>query len=154
MTQSFSLNQFAISEQKGNIKNPEKGFRYECVVYASETNTLVPGDCVKQVDTIGSIPVVQKIAATTDEVFGMVPYDSAKKNAYVAGDMITIASDYTVIACEAGAAIAAGAKVMPVISGQKVATATSTNKIIGRAQIKAASGDIFPVVLKNEGYAS
>lgn len=87
------LNKFTYSNQKGILKNPEHAQVYQCLVSG---DALVPGDCVKLKHVAGAKSyVVEKIAATTDAVFGMVPYEAARKNSYVANDMVTIVSDYT-----------------------------------------------------------
>lgn len=148
MAGTYDLNQFAYVEQKGSLKNPDKGIRMDCKVYDSEAGTLVPGTCVKLVDVTGDVITVQAIAADTDTVFGTVAYDAAKKNTYVAGEMVTIARDYSLLKMEASAAIAAGAAVMPVVTGAKVATATAGKTVIGTALTKASTtGDLILVEL-------
>lgn len=145
------LNQFQYTEVKGDVKNKDKGFRYDAIVYASESATLVPGDCVKLVNVEGSVLTVQKISADSDDIFGMVEYESAKKNSYVAGDLLTIASDYSIIICEASASITQGADVAAVISGQKVVTATAGQTIIGKSLQKGTTGDLIKVRLLDKG---
>lgn len=141
------LDQFAVTPLKAVVRNADKGQRYD--VQNLGAADLVPGDVVKLKDVAGDTIAVEKIAATTDLPFGMVEYESAKGNLYHTKDMLTIASDYSIITCEASAAISAGAKVMPVIAGQKVAAATATNYAIGIALNKAtANGDIIRVLLQ------
>lgn len=141
------LNQFAVTPLKAVVRNADEGQRYE--VQNGGTAELVPGDVVKLKDVASKTIVVEKITATTDVPFGMVEYESAKGNVYKEKDILTVASDYSIITCEASAAISVGAKVMPVIEGQKVATATATNYAIGIALEKATvNGDIIRVLLQ------
>lgn len=143
------LNQFAISNKKGVIKNGDHGERYEVQAYVADDGAaLVPGTVVKLKDGATGVPQVEVISATTDIPFGVVPY-GAIYNEINNNQVFTVASDYTIITMEASAAIARGAKVMPVIAGAKVATATATNYAIGIAWDKAAAaGDIIRVLLK------
>lgn len=141
-----TLNSFTYDEKKGSVKNGEKGHGFSCKLYG----TASAGDFVKIKNVTGSkVIVVEVVAANTDDVFGVIPYESAKKNAYVANDMITVMTDYTRIVCEASAAIAAGATVMPVVTGMKVATQTAGKTAIGVALTPAAADtDLIEVLLK------
>lgn len=131
------LNSFTYDEKKGSVKNGEKGHGYSCKLVAAAN----AGDFVKQTSVSGSkVITVTPITADTDVIFGVIPYESAKKNAYVSGDFVTVMKDYTVIVCEASAAIAAGATVMPVVTGMKVATQTLGKSVIGVA-LKPAAAD-------------
>ena len=143
------LNSFGIQNQKGMVKNGDHGERYEVKAFVADDGAaLVPGTVVKLKDVASKIPVVEVIAATTDEPFGVVPYDVIY-NSINNNQVFTVASDYSIITMEASAAISAGAHVMPVIAGAKVATATKTNYAIGVALDKAAAaGDIIRVLLK------
>lgn len=132
-------------------------FRFEdgkgVVVVAKNTRdcraaeALAAGDVVKIKDAAGPITVVEKVTADTDIVFGVVAYDSAKKDDAVAGDIVNIAYDYSIVKMEASAAIAAGAEVGVVVDGMKVVTAAKDKAIIGQACIKAAAGDFVPVMI-------
>ena len=102
------LNQFGYTEGKASVKNGDKGHSFSCKLSGTATaGTFVK---VKSV-TASKVIVVEAITADTDLVFGVVPYESARANSYVDGEMITVMSDYTRIVCEASAAIAAGATV-------------------------------------------
>lgn len=149
MSVNFTANVLRPSGQKGMIKNGERGQSYQCQAYTEDNAKLVVGDFVKLKDVVNvSTPVVEKISATTDEPFGVIAYN-AVKNEFENGDMLTVCSDYTILALEASAAISAGSKVMPVIAEQKVATATATNYAIGIALQKAsATGDLIDVLIK------
>ena len=131
------LNSFTYAEQKGSVKNGEKGHGYSCKLVAAAN----AGDFVKQTSVAGSkVITVTPITADTDVIFGVIPYESSKKNAYVSGDMVTVMQDYAVVVCEASAAIAAGATVMPVVTGMKIATQTTGKTILGVA-LKPAAAD-------------
>lgn len=139
------LNQFGVTDRKGQVKNPDKGIRIEALVKGED---LVYGDCVKLAHVDGAkLPVVEKITDVSDKVFGVVKYESAKANGYKAGDMVTIARHFSIIGCEADGAINAGAEVEAVIEGGKVATKTS-GTVIGIALTPAlVKGDIILVEL-------
>lgn len=143
------LNQFAIANKKGIIKNGDHGQKYEVMASVS-SGVLVAGTVVKLKDGTTDIPQVEVVAATTDVPFGVVPY-GAINNEIGDKEVFTVASDYSIITMEANGAISRGAKVMAVISGAKVATATDGNYAIGIALDKATSaGDIIRVLLKPE----
>lgn len=149
MSVNFTANVLRSSGQKGMIKNGERGQSYQCQAYTEGGVKLVVGDFVKLKDVANaSTPVVEKISATTEEPFGVIAYN-AVKNEFENGEMVTVCSDYTILTLEASAAITAGSKVMPVIAGQKVATATATNYAVGIALQKAsAAGDLIDVLIK------
>lgn len=143
---TVSLNVFRPVEVKGDVKNKNYGFRIDGKVYTSETGTLVPGTAVKLVDTSGD-NLDFAVAAADDDIFGIVEYEAAKKNSYVADDFLTVASQGSIIVLEASTGIARGANVEYVASGAKVKT-HSTGKSIGKALTKATtSGDLIKVLL-------
>lgn len=148
---SLNMNQFAMTPVQGQIDLPV-GPVIAAEIDASSAGSLVPGTCVKIVDSAGGIPKVVEIAADTDAVFGVIAYDRQHPTF----------SDYdkcqlgvmrnTVMYMTASAAIARGASVMPVVASTKVATATSNKRIIGYALDKAAAdGDLIRVVLDLPG---
>jgi len=141
-----TLNIFTYDEKKGSVKNGEKGLGFSCKLYG----TANAGDFVKIKDvTASKVIVVEVIAANTDDVFGVIPYESSKKNAYVANDMVTVMADFTRVVCQASAAVAAGATVMPVVSGMKVATQTTGKTAIGIALTPAENADeLIEVLIK------
>ena len=141
------LNSFTYNDQKGKVVNGDKGHSFGCKLYG----TANAGDFVKRKAVAGSkVIVVEAIAADTDEVFGIIPYESAKKNAYVSGDMVTVQGDYTRIVCTASGSIAATATVMPVVSGMKVATQTYGKSVVGIALLPAADGELVEVLVKTQ----
>lgn len=141
------LNQFTYTDVKGKVINGEKGFSVGAKLYG----TAVAGQAVKLKNVSGSkVYVVEAVAADTDAVFGFIPYESAKKNSYVDGDMVTVMCDYTIMVMEASAAINGGAEVMAVVSGQKVATATTGKTVVGYAlQPAATTGDLIAVKIQS-----
>lgn len=144
-----NVNQFAMTPEKGLMTLEPNWSTFNCQVAASEAGTLVPGQAVLISDVTGEqIPVV-KAAATTDAIFGIIPL-SVKKNEYVAYDQVKIARGGDVIFLEAAAAIARGALLEFVVSGNKVQT-KNTGVQIGRALDKAtASGQLIKVLLTLE----
>jgi hypothetical protein len=144
---ALSTNQFGILNTKGALTLAQNFNIVDCIVYASESGTLVPGQAVKLVDVAASAIIVQAIAANTDAVFGFV-CDNFKVNEFTAGQAIKIAIKDCVMLMEAGAAIARGATLMPVVTGQKVVTQTSGKTAIGITFDKAAaSGDLVRVYI-------
>ncbi len=145
MALTFGTNVFKPSEIKSKVLNPGYGKSYECKLYG----TAVAGTFVKIKDVAGSkLRVVEACTADTDQVFGIIPYN-AVKNSYASGDKVNVVRDFTTIVCEASEAISAGATVMPVISGLKVATQTTGKAIIGEAVTPAAqAGDLIEVMIK------
>lgn len=141
-----TLNVFTYNDAKGRVVNGDEGLGLSAKLYG----TANAGDFVKIKSVAGSkVLVVEVAAADTDDVIGVIPYESAKKNAYVDGDMVTVMSDLTRIICTASAAINMGATVMPVITGMKIATQTTGKTAIGIAlRPAAADGDLIEVLLK------
>jgi len=141
-----TLNLFTYNDVKGRVVNGDKGLGLSAKLYG----TINAGDFVKIKAVAGSkVLVVEAAAADTDNVLGVIPYESAKKNAYVDGDMVTVMADLTKIVCTASAAISAGATVMPVISGMKVATQTTGKTGVSIAlQPATADGDLIEVLIK------
>ena len=146
MTQSISLNQFGIEDVNARILNPDKGFRYECKANAA----IVAGQAVKLVAVAGaSVPVVTPVTATTDVPFGIVVYEPAKTNTYAAGDMVTVAGDYSIVKIVATNAVTAGqAIVYDVTNGQAVDVAAAGDAILGHALTNAAQGAFCKVLVK------
>lgn len=136
-----NLNQFRPTDRKGIVVTPKHS--REC----KAAEALTAGDIVKIKDVASPITTVEKVTAATDKVFGVVAYDSARKTDYAEGEIVNVAYDYSIVKMEASAAIAAGAEVAAVVDGMKVVTATSGNVAFGEACIKAAAGELVPVML-------
>jgi|AntAceMinimDraft_6_1070360.scaffolds.fasta_scaffold00196_16 hypothetical protein len=142
-----SQNQFSQSVEKGIVDLRFSGITIPCQVASDEAAALVPGQLVKMVDVAGSVPRVTALAADTEIIFGAVAYNIKDVN-FPLDKYLEIVSVGSVIYMEASAAIARGGLVMPVIAGQKVATATSGKSILGLALDKAAAdGDIIRVLI-------
>jgi hypothetical protein len=141
------LNQFEQSQVKGLL---DLGFNANILnaqVKSSSVNTLVGGSAVVLQDEAGKIMTVDKAGATTDDIIGVVLYE-VKKSSFVANDFVRVAFANSVVVMEASAAIAKGADVEVVLSGDKIATKT-TGTTIGRALDKAsADGDLIRVLIK------
>ena len=141
-------NQFGQTVEKGLLDLVIGGNIIPCRVYSSEATPLVRGQAVKLHDTAGGTPIVTAVTADTDKIFGYVPY-SQKDISHAAGASLEIAFQGALVYLEASAAIARGAKVMAVVSGNKVATATAGKSIVGFAFDKAAAdGDLVRIYLQ------
>jgi len=144
-------NQFSQSVEKGQLDLKYNGLVLSCIVASGET--LVPGMGVKLKDVAGKGISIEALDADTDNAFGVVAYNT-KEASYSGLDAVEIAAQGSVVQMEASAAIARGAQVMPVITGEKVATATSGKTVIGVALDKAAAdGDLIRVLLSTDGSA-
>jgi hypothetical protein len=104
------------------------------------------GFAIKIVDTSGEALTVDLATAAADDIFGFIP-TSTKSNSYVAGDLLRVAFEGSVMYMEASAAIAKGALVEILPAGNKVVT-QSAGTTIGRALNKAAAdGDLVKVLI-------
>lgn len=125
------------------VQNPEKGqldlkVSESCLSVIADS-VLVPGQAVKLVNSVSGIPHVTAITAATDVVFGFVPYE-VRRVSYAIGDRFEVAFyGGNIMYLEANAAVSRGDNLMPVIAGNRVATATTGNRIIGFA-LDPASG--------------
>lgn len=139
-------NQFTITPVKGQLTGAPNWDTLNCIVDANQASALVPGQAVLIKDVAGAQIPVEDIAAVGNDIFGFVTY-SVKKDSYGAGEQIKIAKDGDIMYMEASAAIARGADVEVVISGNKVAT-QSAGTTIGKALDKAAAdGDLIRVLI-------
>ena len=139
-------NQFSMALNKGQLTLSQNWDTLNCVISANEVATLVNGQAVLLVDEASVQLPVENVAAITNAIFGFIPY-STKTNEYVAGDSVKVAKNGDVMVMEASAAIARGADLEIVISGDKVAT-QSTGTTIGTALDKAAAdGDLIRVLI-------
>lgn len=149
-----SPNQFAQTPEKGMMDLRFNPGVISAQVDSSAVGSLVPGQAVKMVDSAGGVPKVLSCSADTDDVFGFVNY-SIKDQSFGADAKLEISSMRdNVMYMEAAAAIARNAKVMIVVAGQKVATATSGKTVVGRALDKAtAAGQLIRVIIDLPGAA-
>ena len=143
-----SINQFEMGKEKGQLDLRFNGNTFSC----RADTVLVPGQAVKLVDVAGGIPNVTAIEADTDMVFGFVT-KSTRRDAIAVGDVIEVSATGNIMYMEAGAAIACGNSVMPVVTGSKVIIATgATKSVIGIALDKAtADTNLIRVYIKTLG---
>jgi hypothetical protein len=148
---ALTQNQFGQTVTKGQVDLRLSPNIISCQVGPDSTD-LVPGQCVKLVDSADGIPKITAIEADTDDVFGIVAYD-IRKSTFEPGDKCEVAFFRgTVVYMEASAAIARGAKVSAVVSGSKVVTASAAKRVIGRAFDKASgNGSLIRVILDVPG---
>lgn len=147
-----SPNQFAQSGQKGLLDLKFNPSVLSVEIDVTSAGGLLPGQAVKMVDSAGGIPKVVECADDSDDVFGFIAYNirSLKFDAYDKVEVVF--GRMSVMYMEAAAAIPRNGKVMIVITGQKVATATVGNTIIGRALDKAtAAGQLVRVMVDLPG---
>lgn len=146
------LNQFGMNVIKGMTDLRSGQPTISCQVGSGEAGTLVPGQAVKMVDSVGGVPKVIAVAADTDDIFGFIAFDQ-KSSSYVAGDRLEVVHGRGgFIYLEAGAALARNAEVQYVVAGAKVITAVSTKRIAGRSMDKAtAAGQIIRVAVDLPG---
>ena len=146
MTQTS--NQFEMSREKGTSALLENTEVLECRVDSSESTALVAGQAVKVKDVTNDLVTVTAATDDADDILGFVLY-SVKTDTHAADANVKVAIRGTVMNMEASAAIAAGANVEIVVTGQKILTVTNTgSRIIGKALNKAAAdGDIIPVLV-------
>lgn len=140
-----SPNQFSQSVQKGQIDLNNSNSPLPCQVDAAESGSLVPGQAVKLATTAGGVPKILAATVDTGKIFGYVAYNT-KKSSFSALDHLEIVRGGGIIYLEASAAVVRGASVMNVITGEKVATATTGKAIAGMAlDTASASGDLIRV---------
>ena len=150
MTQNS--NQFAQSTEKG-LLSPTNGSvdaGFSCQVVTGESTALVHAQAVKFSDTASKTITITAATANTDKIFGFLAYD-VKKTSYKAQELVKVFTDGACMTMEAGAAIARGAAVQIVPTGQKVITKAS-GTTIGTVLDKAtADGDLVRVLITTNG---
>lgn len=145
MTQN--INQFAQTPEKGDLDLKFPGGVLSGVVVSTQAGTLVPGQPVELADVAGGVLQFKSLAGATSPAFGFVSRNF-KNASYAAGDALEVAFQGSVQYMQAGAAIARGAAVEAVPTGQKVITAAGVNPKIGFALDKAAAdGDLVRVYI-------
>lgn len=122
---------------------------------ASSAGSLVPGQAVKVVDSVGGVPKVVECAANSDDVYGFINFN-LKDRLYNAYDKVELsAMRNNVMYMTAAEAISRGGKVMIVVTGSKVANRAGGGICIGRAFDKAVNvGDLIRVTIDLPGVAS
>lgn len=149
MTQN--VNQFGPTPEKGQL---DGAINWNLLTVKIDDSSVAnftnaSGFALKIIDKAGEIPTVDLATAATDDVYGFLPYE-IKTNSYVAGDLVRVAYDNSIMIMEASAAIASGASVEIVPTGNKVAT-QSAGTTIGRALEKAtADGDLIKISISTK----
>lgn len=135
-----NINQRRQTTIQGAMDLQYQGSSISVRLDSTTAGDVLPGTPVKLVNDAGPEIEVVECAADTDHVFGFVQYDPKKAN-FDAGDMMEIAlvNGGKCMWMTASAAIAKGAAVMVVISGVKVATATTNKTQVGICLTKAAA---------------
>lgn len=150
---SINLNTFELGTAKGVVQFLPSSNVFTCQVYKSLSGTLTPGQPVKLVAGVAGQITVTACAAESDAVFGVVPLRH-KLNGYVAGDLVEIASDYSVVTMEANAAITQYSAVKAAGTGLVNVAAVAGDESPAAAQIgialdaAAAQGDLIRVLIK------
>lgn len=132
-------NQFVQTPEKGQIDLTINPSVFSVQVDAAQGTALVPGQLVKLATTAGGVPKVIASAAVTDDHFGVIVFNR-KTASFPATARMEVAAWGSVVYMEASAAITRGANVAYAAAGLKVATAVSTNAIVGRA-LDTSTGD-------------
>lgn len=115
-------------------------------IYTSSTAALQNGSAVKLIDATGALPIVDAVTGPTDgPIYGVIPY-GARKNLYVANDVVQICLTTSFMYLKSSAAIARGAVVSTVAAtttaDPTVATAvTSTDYVLGVCIDKATAAN-------------
>lgn len=140
-------NQFSQTVTKGMLDLKSGSTPLPVQVDSAQATDLVAGQVVKIATTAGGVPKVLGVANDTDAMFGVVIY-AFRKNNYPALANLEIAQGGAVVYMEASAAIARGARVMAVVTGSKIATATTGKRIVGMALDTAlVDGDLIRVLI-------
>lgn len=149
---ALSLNQFSMEVVQGMLDENLNVNTLPCQVGSEQATALIPGQAVKIVDEAGGVPKVIAASADTDDVFGFVNYNE-KDASFPALSKVEISFFRgNVMYMTSNAAIARNAQVMLVITGSKVATATSNKRIVGRALDKAAdANELIRVIIDLPG---
>ncbi len=150
-----SPNQFQQSPALGQVDQKMEPNTVVCQFDPSGSGTLVPGQAVKVSQTAGKVPQVVACTATSDQCVGFVNYN-IKNQAFVPGDYLEVSMDGNVLFLVATEAISRFAKVTSLpdsvaggcVGGVKAATGSSGLVLVGYAFDKAASGELFRVVVK------
>jgi hypothetical protein len=138
-------NQFEQTVVKGKLDLSYNPNTIACEVDSSQSTALVAGQPVKLVDSVGGVPKVVAVAADTEVPFGFVNFN-LKDREFAAYKPVEISHILNIMYMEASAAIARGATVAVVVSGQKVVTWTTGQAKIGIALDKAVNvGDLIRV---------
>lgn len=140
------LNQTRPTSEKGMLDLAINWNLFDCRIDPDSAADFTDANAFafKIVDVSGKSILVDLATATGDKIFGFLPIE-VRKNSYVKGDFIRLATQNAVMKMEASAVIARGATLEILPSGNRVVT-KSAGTIIGRALDKAAAdGDLIRV---------
>lgn len=140
------LNQTRPTSEKGMLDLAINWNLFDCRIDPNSVADFSDANAFafKIVDVVGKSIIVDLATDATDKIYGFLPYE-VRKNTYAAGDFIRLARSFAVMKMEASAAIARGATLEIVPTGNKVVTKT-TGSIVGMALDKAtADGDLIRV---------
>jgi len=132
-----------------NILKPElkKGFIAQTgstVIRSVNLDTESTAGVAVKLDSYAGGTVVTPVDDTTDAIYGMVPF-SSKRNVFTANSEVRVVLANAIVVCEAAGAVAVGAELEYVVTGNKVQT-QATGTVIGTAlQAAAADGDLIKV---------
>lgn len=144
------FNQSPIQGQAGLGRQPST---ISAQIDVSSAGGLIAGQAVKLVPTAApGVPHVVECADDSDDVYGFINYNirNATFKAYDSVELSAFRGNYMWMT--AAGAITQGADVMIVIASKKVTTATSGNRIIGKAFDQAAAdGDMIRVYINLPG---
>lgn len=136
-----ALNQLQQAPVQGELDLAPQTGMIGCCVKSDEATPLIPGQGVTLVDSADGVPKVTAVTSDTAVLFGFVPY-TQKDQDFPANAAVDIAFYRgCIMYMTSNAAIARGAQVMVVVSGTKVATATTNKRIAGIALDKATDAD-------------
>lgn len=152
MSTQLNQNQFQQLPIQGQLDLAVGGASSTLAARIQVGNTLIPGQAVKIVDSASEIPLVQALAADTDDIYGFIEYD-IKNQSLVEGRIANVSRGrLNIMYMIASEAISPYARVMVVVSSKKVANATSGKRIAGYALDKAsADGDLIRVQIDLPG---
>lgn len=138
----MSLNNFKTSVVKGFMSNTGS-----IVLRSALIDSSAEAGVAVKLSGYNNGTVVTPITASTDAIYGFVPY-TAKKDAFVANDVVRVAVDNAIIVMEASEAITVGALLEIDPTTMKVGV-QSTGTLVGTAlQVASADGDLIKVEIK------
>ncbi len=149
---TLNQNQFTQIAVQGMLDLRFNASTISCEMDTTTAGAIVPGTAVKIVNSAGGIPKVVECDIDTNDVFGFINYD-LKQKTFNAFDRVEVSFFRgNVMYMTASAAISRNAQVAIVIANDKIVTATSTQRIVGRALDKAAAdGDLIRVIIDLPG---
>ena len=145
---TLQSNQFELQRLKGEVSlsTNQTPLAFNCQVDAGEAGTIVPAQAVVLASSASEQIVVEATTGATADIFGFDGY-SVERNEYTAKKNLKVYGSGSVMYMEASTAIARGADLQIVPTGNKVVTAT-TGTVIGKAlDIASGDGDLIRVLV-------